>query len=73
VAPVPPAARPTAATAPAATQPLTQDDSYRTAALLDEAADLLSDKVSARRWQSAVDQLLDEDADIFGGDFSGDE
>jgi len=43
--------------------PLTDDDSYRTAARSDQAADLLGDRSAAQRWEAAVDQLLEDELD----------
>ncbi len=43
--------------------PLTDGDSYRTAARSDQATDLLGDRSTGRRWEAAVDQLLQEDLD----------
>ena len=73
VAPVPPAAETASSTNTEASPEMTTDDSYRTAALLDEAADLVADRTNAKRWESAVDQLLEEQLDPFGDDLAGDE
>ena len=67
VAPVQAAAETASSTNTEASPEMTTDDSYRTAALLDEAADLLSARTAARRWEAAVDQLLEDELDPLAG------
>ncbi len=57
----------TSSTTPAAMQLPPTDDTYRTAALLDQAADLLGDRSTDRLWEAAVDQLLTEELELFPG------
>ena len=63
------------ATLPAAGSalPLTDDDSYRTAARSDQTAQLLGDRNTGRRWEAAVDQLLQEDSGLFLDELTGDD
>ncbi|MCP4811622.1 MAG: hypothetical protein GY888_03865, partial [Planctomycetaceae bacterium] len=67
MAPIQAGSRTASSTNTEASPEMTTDDSYRTAALLDEATDLLGDRDTARRWEAAVDQLLEDELDPLAG------